>query len=195
MTTFFIRNNFLRRLATTVFCVAALGWSVSAQATALTYNSSTGFATGIDDLAVGDKVYDVSFVYGSYADVFSASAPTFLNDESGASLAGTAILNFMKAQAVMPRLSNSSWDVLVPFLLENGGTTYKSKSYGYFAGLSGWIQFGDTGSTGVTDNYADRIWPLAVFTEEPASSVPEPGTLALAGLGLAAVLMSRRTRA
>ncbi|MEQ8232473.1 MAG: hypothetical protein RLW61_23875 [Gammaproteobacteria bacterium] len=89
---------------TLVVLACALTCAIPLVASAATY------VPFVDDLAVGDAVYDVNFVYGGFNTVFDADAdrvfgdgdgsvitraPTFWNDQAGAQAAALALMQYL----------------------------------------------------------------------------------------------------
>lgn len=171
----------------TVALVFALTASM-AQASPILQGSPTA-ATGITGLDVSGTEYDVSFsVAGTYNDEFGSSTPAFFGNETGAEAARDAIRDVLIANTVTG-IGGLPTDLVhslrVPWDLTTNEVATK------------WIAQSTTGESdwfsGATDNYPrSRLATNASWARFTPAQVPEPVTLALMGLGLAAIGYQRR---
>lgn len=174
-------------LAFAVFSGASL-----AQAGVIT--NSSGHATGITGLKIPGGFYDVSFRVGSFDDVFGsgqvpALTPTFAGDDVTPFAAIEAIvaeLNTASAPLVADQTGATGNVVFVPYFFEANMLAAITQLSAPLPWTRGGTLTGGRDSSGV----GSFRFAFAVFT--PA--IPEPGTLALFGLGLAAFGVARRKR-
>lgn len=152
-------------------------------------------ATGITGLEVLGEVLDVTFVAGSsYNDVFASDDPFFLGDEDGAVAAidaivaafGDAIYGAV-GMGFDPSFTGSSL-IFVPYF-----ASAESNSGAYAGGLTGdtsWFvtTYGARSAEDFSAFEPRRYTSFAIFTP---TRVPEPGTLALFGIGLFGIGFAR----
>lgn len=181
----------MRKLFTAlILAVATFSAASLAQAGVITNGS--GQATAITGLKVAGGFYDVSFKIGSFNEVFGSDPtpsmmPTFAGDNVTPFAAIEAIvaeLNIAGAPLVADLTGATGNVILVPYEFAANlmaATTQFNTPLPWVALLT---LTGGKDTAGV----GELTFAFAVFT--PA--IPEPGTLALFGLGLAAFGFARR---
>lgn len=168
--------------------IAALVLFAGSQANAVPIvNYSGGVATGISGLTVGSSLYNVDFVFGSYNAVFGATSPTFLGDFAGADAAANAMMATLNAELVPPTIGNGSRLGVLWTVYSVSATNFLATQVGYQP--PPWQRFGNFNGVNTVDHTSSN-WGFATFT-----TVPEPATLALMGLGFAGLGVMRRRRA
>lgn len=152
-------------------------------------------ATGITGLEVGGAVLDVTFVTGSsYNDVFASADPFFLGNEDGAVAAMDAIIAAF-ADAIYgvvgmgsdPAFTGSS----LIFIPSFGDAIGNSGAYaGGITGDTSWFvsTYGARSAEDFSAFEPRRYTSFAIFSP---TRVPEPGTLALLGIGLFGIGFAR----
>jgi hypothetical protein len=94
--------------------VALWGVVAAGPSQAATLVVTIGGVTGIDDLFVGNTIYDVTFVNDSYNNVYASTPPTFLGDPTDAAQATTAIATTLNSLSVALVVGGATL-ILVPF--------------------------------------------------------------------------------
>ncbi|MDB9518709.1 hypothetical protein PN466_17320 [Roseofilum reptotaenium CS-1145] len=183
--------------------ISLLSFSKPVSAFTLVFDDVTAGVTHINDLEIDEKIYDVSFVGGSFLSLFGLpdspdfKAPTFWGDDSG----GLNALN-----AIMTALGDNT------FIVDNGFVTWDAfflptkscedcppgwTGYPWIKGLTD----GNHGSSidtisgfsaDISWKTSNSVWRYAVFQESQSRSVPEPvSAIALLG-GASAILLTHR---
>jgi hypothetical protein len=178
------------KLLSLIACMAVLGAS---QAGAATLVGTTSDATGVDGLVVDGTTYDVTFVNGSYNNVYSSTPPTFLGEASTAVDAANALAAALTANAVteVSGLSTLPPDVFVVIpVFNNGGNFSFTLAEEITSGA--WTPSNSVGSGSLSDTQANDDGDLTIFV----ATTPIPTTLALfaGGLGLIGLIAIRRKR-
>jgi len=140
--------------------------------------------SSISGLEVLGTIYDVEFQVTQFGIAFGGITPTFFGDNDGAIAAATALASLFDSIGGIHGTTDGSdfltW-TLVPVSCD-GGDCFVQEANNIGGGQ--WqLSAGGVG----TQLTQTESW--AIFTE-----VPEPGTLALFGIGLAALGLTRRRR-
>ena len=201
-----------RATITLVLCTVCVAWSASAPA-ATQHVTPAGILTGASDVNVNGTLYDVAFVDGSCATLFSPfclfesafTFPTFADAEAAAqALLDQVFLNVSAGRFdTHPELTNGCGDPIVcsafiPFanLVEEHAVTVftrtahnSSEAPGNFIDVTGGNTFSATFDT---TNDPERVW--ALFTSRQLFAVPEASTGLLLLMGSIAATGARRLR-
>jgi hypothetical protein len=178
--------NMIRTFASTLALAtafSALTAPIAARAATLVGTSS--FPTGVDGLVVDGTTYNVTFTPGTYTNVFSVTAPTFLNNSTGASDAAVDLAAALNSLAGAPPSSefaefipytapDNLGDFLASFVTGTGSHTYAAANGANESDASNFTSLPPTFETG-----------LAVFAA--VAAVPEPSTWAMMILGFAGI--------
>ncbi len=148
---------------------------------------------GIDNLAFMGMTFNVDFLIDSYDSIFATSDPFFFGDTTGADAAATAIAAALTdfsgifGATGVGTLSSVILVATSTFQTINGGRCAATDSAGNWT----FCLYAGTDSSAIFSG-PDRYNAYAVF--ERGVAVPAPGTLALLGLGLAAMGLARRRK-
>lgn len=122
------------------------------------------YATGIQNLQVGNRCFDVSFQDGSFRDVFPLELPTFLNNPEAASEAADGIQDALNSRRRIAEINESDQEVLwVPHQLL-GRTEFIASQVGHNDSEYPWRRYNDV-RAGVGTDYIP--WDFAKFKEGP----------------------------
>jgi hypothetical protein len=163
-------------------------------------NSAVQCATGIKQLDVMGTLFDVTFSQLSYNDLFAVNAPYFLGNEAGANAVAAAIAAtlHMDVLGMTEQSGEEGSKIFVPFSLGVDAYYGQDMVYSRFArqqdgGL--WVPYSSVYSSDASEPLSSlNPWyynSYAIVTKASAEA-PAPATLALFGLGLVSVGISRR---
>ena len=192
--------------------ILVLLFSSLAQATALVYDVSGGKLAGIQNINVNGTLYDVSFIDGSYTSIFGDASNLAFTSSGDATAASNALISALADGVVANDGNTYNFDTNDVKLIEGCGYTmycYILTPYGDYTNTSGLNYVSDSAAYVWNDTTSDfsTSYPMAVDTDtgtgvtdywlvyarwSPSTSVPEPATIALMGLGLAGVGFTRR---
>jgi hypothetical protein len=197
------RNKKVRLMLKNILIVSMCLFA-SYSAHAATIVTDGGYVTGIDDLLVNNSYYDVSFVNGSYNDVYGSATPTFWNDDMlGAYWASQAMLSLFSDSVYSdsPELfqgcvSTSLCQISSPFEIDDDGRgAADGTRLSRFTINSGWQNNWSNWTLPDADLDEDvdfRLWAVYSYksTLPPVEAVPVPAAAWLFGsalLGLGAI--------
>jgi hypothetical protein len=170
---------------------SALTAPIAARAATLVGTSS--FPLGVDGLVVDGTTYNVTFTPGSYFTVFPVTAPTFLNNQTGAADAAGALA--LELNSLAGPFPGMGFLAVIPFYGPDSGLY---SAYGVYANVPPFTYY--VGTTIPFQGFElfspfsfepGTDYGFAVFTS--VSAVPEPGTWAMMLLGFAGIgLMAYR---
>ena len=208
---FSIMSSLKKLISASAIAVAlTCGWSQQSQA-ALMLDVQGGRLFGATGVNVNGTLFDVMFMDGICADLFSGcnSDDDFAFDsESGAAAAGQALLAQVFIDGALGDFDSDAdltngcgvinpqtlCSIIIPFDAPVSGdgylfkTTRNSDVEAFDEVPAGFGQF-DSLSTNVTENTSETF---GIFKNPRPAGIPEPATLTLFGMGLAAFAIARR---
>ncbi|WP_193198819.1 PEP-CTERM sorting domain-containing protein [Nostoc sp. MG11] len=177
--------------AITVSMIASLGLEVRADAARVNFEGNS--AKSIEDLQVGEKLYNVSFIYDSAINLFdpAKSTSTTLLDDPEALTATNAITTLLNSQASVPLLVGGKNAFFVPIGPYDSGAIAE---FGSFYSLGRW-DLDERSQAGFPQPIMSEIsLNYATFTKVAPVEVPEPSEIlgSLTALGLL-IAMKRKS--
>ena len=183
---------------------SALALSLSTSAAAATLiTDGFGRLTGVTGLDVGGTLYDVNFVEGTCAGIFSGCNSTSdfaFNSLASAALAGGALLDqvFTPSNPIydMPEatagcdLFVANCFMLIPYATDGNSVAVVRVANSIFEPLD-LLLTGQPSVTFDSSDFFDSVWAQI---SPSAAAVPEPGTWAMILMGFGAVGFAMRRR-
>ena len=204
-----VKILFLRAMSALVTAMALLAGS-GAQASVVLQVNASGILTGATGLKVVNTYYDVAFKDGTCIALFhGCDAPSDFPFDWGTAIAASTVLMtdvFMGTFDTQPRLiqgCNSSantsnqcyvytpWGFDATFLYAIAAHNMALESGDGVLTDTRYVQAGDS-SFAPTLTYA--VWTVSADQGSPSSTVPEPSSLVLLGVGLAGLMGVRQRK-
>lgn|GEM_PF-4009765 len=169
--------------------VSAITWaSLEVRSDAAKVNLEGNSAKSIEDLQIGNKLYNVGFIYDSAINLFDPAKPntTSLLDDTDALAATSTITNLLNSQTPVPLLAGGKNAFFVPIAPYDSGVIAE---FGSLYSPNRW-NLDERSQAGVPQPIMSEIsLNYATFTRVTSVAVPEPseilGSLTAFGLLIA----------
>ena len=204
--TVLINMKFVTEITKLVALVALCSLAKPASAFTLILDETTGGVTQINNLEIEEKIYDVSFVGGSFLDHFGMpdtpefNAPTFWGDDAGGESALKAIMNALGNDAFIVDNGSVTWDA---FFLPTKNCEECSIGWTGYPWISGLTDGNSSSSIDTVSGFSrdmsvsisNSVWRYAKFEESESRSVPEPiATIPILAVTVAGLLATYKRK-